>query len=63
VKEDLKEKYKDCSTIFGNFLELSHVFNIITDDETLIAEIEELVNENKKHPEYQNARTSLNGNE
>ena len=63
VTEDLKEKYKGCSTIFGNFLEISHIFSIITNDEKLLAEIEELVNENKKRPEYQDARALRFGNE
>ena len=54
---ELNKRYKGCATIFGNFLTLSHGFNIITDDEQLIIEIEGIVTENKKRPEYQAAKT------
>lgn len=50
------ERFKGCTTIFGNFLTLSHVFNIIADDELLISEIEELVAQNITRPEYQAAK-------
>jgi hypothetical protein len=53
---EYKEKYKGCTLIWGNFLTLSHVFNIVTDDELLIGEIEALVAENKKRPEYLTAK-------
>lgn len=61
VRKELIEKYKGCTIIFGNFLALSHVFRIITDDEEFISEMEALINENKKRPEYQEARASQTG--
>jgi len=54
------KQFKGCASIFGNFLTLSHVFHIITDDEQIIGEIEALVAENKKRPEYQAAKVRIN---
>jgi molybdopterin converting factor small subunit len=53
LKEEAKELYKGCSVIFGNFQTYSHVFNIITDDKQLIAELQELINTNKNTLQYQ----------
>jgi len=55
---ELDEKFKGHTTIFGNFLTHSYAFRITTDDEQLISEIEALVAENKKRPEYQAAKAA-----
>jgi hypothetical protein len=59
LKNEAKELYKGCSVIFGNFMTYSHVFNIITDDKTLIAELQELINKNKNTLEYQQCKQQL----
>ena len=58
-KPELNERFKGCTTIFGNFLTYSHVFSIITNDEHLINEIEGLVAENKERPEYRAAKADI----
>lgn len=50
--EEIEERYNGCTVIFGNFLSYSHVFNIVTDDEDMICQIEKLVEENKKRHAY-----------
>ena len=61
IYPESSERFKGCTSIFGNFLTLSHVFHIMTDDEQLIGELEELVAENKKRPEYQTAKAEIYG--
>lgn len=59
LKKEAAEKYKGCTVISGNFATLSHVFNIITDDEELIRNFEVLVNNNKQRPEYQEIKKDI----
>lgn len=56
LKPELQEKYNNCTVIFGNFFNYSHVFNIITDDEKLISDITELVEINKSTELYKQAK-------
>jgi len=37
---------------FGNFLRVSHVFNITTDDPVIIAKLRKAIRANKKRPDY-----------
>jgi hypothetical protein len=55
------EKYAGCASIFGNFMNGHGVFNIITDDQELIAKIAALVNQNKQTPEYKQHKKELLG--
>lgn len=48
-------KYAGCTSIFGNFLNYSHAFRLVTDDEALIARIAAAVEKNKARPEYKAA--------
>jgi len=59
LKKEAKEKYKDCTVIFGNFSSVSHVFNIITDEEELIQKLEQAINNNKQTVEYQELRKTI----
>lgn len=54
--EATAKKYEGCTSIFGNFLALSHAFRLITDDEDLISRLYEAIKKNKATPEYQAAR-------
>jgi hypothetical protein len=47
--------------IYGNFLNYSHVFNIITDDENTITILTEVIENNKKSLEFQQARNEYIG--
>lgn len=49
-------KYKGFYVIFGNFLHGAGVFRIMTNDETLIKTVTELVTANKLMDEYQQAK-------
>jgi hypothetical protein len=57
--EQIAEKYKGCSMIFGRFLNVAHVFRIITDDKNLIKEFKILIDNNKKNERYQSLRKAL----
>ena len=59
LKKETAEKYKGCAVISGNFVSLSHVFNIITDDEELIQKLEQAINNNKQTAEYQELRKTI----
>lgn len=59
LKEELKELYKGCSVVFGNFKKYSHVFNIITDDKQLLSELQELINKNKNTVEYKEYKSMM----
>lgn len=52
LKKDFAEKYKGCVKIFGNFMTVSHVFNIITDQSEIIQKLTEAINKNKGTEEY-----------
>ena len=41
--EEAAEKYKGLTAISGNFLNLSHAFSLLTDDEELIKELTEAI--------------------
>lgn len=52
-------KYAGCTMIFGNFLDYTHAFRLVTDDASLIARISSAVQRNKSRPEYQQARRKM----
>jgi len=52
LKKEAAELYKGCTTIFGNFMECSHVFNVITDDSDTIAALSKAIEANKETAEY-----------
>lgn len=56
LSEDAAEKYKGCSLIFGNFLNYSHAFRVVTDDDALIERLSAAIEANKCRPEYEAAR-------
>lgn len=53
------QKYAGCTVIWGNFLNLSHVFRVITDDQALISRFADAIERNKATPEYQDARARM----
>lgn len=53
---EAKDKYKNCVKIFGNFQNISHGFNIITDDKNIINSLEIVIKNNIQSKEYQEAR-------
>jgi hypothetical protein len=55
----IAKKYAGCTVIWGNFWDYSGVFNIITDDQSLIDRISEAVKNNKQRPEYAAARKEV----
>jgi hypothetical protein len=55
LDDEVAAKYAGCTSIFGNFLDYSHAFRMVTDDEALIARITASVVKNKRRPEYQTA--------
>lgn len=55
-------KYAGCASIFGNFLDYSHAFRLVTDDEDLISRISAAVAKNKARPEYAQARKKVMDN-
>ena len=56
LKKEYAEKYKGCSSFFGNFAEISHVFNITTDEPEIIRRLVEAINNNKSTSKYQEVR-------
>jgi hypothetical protein len=59
LNPEIAEKYKGCALIAGNFMEVSHVFRIVTDDSELINKLVEAINKNKETKEYQQFRREL----
>lgn len=57
--EEVAEKYKGLTAISGNFLKLSHAFNLLTDDEELIKELTEAIRKNQETNEYKQAKVRL----
>jgi len=53
INKEIAEKYKVCVKFFGNFSELSHVFNIITDEPEVIEVLTKAINKNLSTEEYQ----------
>lgn len=56
MSEVVAERYAGCTSIFGNFLTLSHAFRLVTDDPVLISRLSAAVERNKATKEYQAAR-------
>lgn len=59
LSEDVSAKYAGCTSIFGNFLYLSHAFRLVTDDPGLISRLSAAIARNKATPEYQAARQRM----
>lgn len=59
LSEEVAAKYAGCTSIFGNFLTLSHAFRLVTDDPGLISRLSAAVEQNKATPEYQAARQKM----
>lgn len=57
--EEAAEKYKGLTAISGNFLNLSHAFSLLTDDEELIKELTEAIRENQETEKYKQAKIRL----
>ena len=57
--EEAAKKYKGLTAISGNFLNLSHAFSLLTDDEELIKELTEAIRKNKKKEKYKQAKIRL----
>lgn len=62
LSEVVAERYAGCTSIFGNFLTLSHAFRLVTDDPVLISSLSAAVERNKATPEYQAARKKMLAN-
>lgn len=56
ISQDAAEKYSGCTLIYGNFRELSHAFNLVTDEPEIINRLRDAIDENRKRPDYQQAR-------
>lgn len=59
IDKEVKEKYKGCTAISGNFETYSHAFNVYTDDEELINEFTEAIRKNQATEEYKAAKKRL----
>lgn len=57
--EVVAERYAGCTSIFGNFLTLSHAFRLVTDDTILISRFSAAIKRNKATAEYQAAREKM----
>ena len=57
--EEAAEKYKGLTAISGNFLNLSHAFSLLTDDEELIKELTEVIRKNQETEKYKQAKIRL----
>jgi len=53
------EPYGDITCISGNFLDISHVFDIKTDDENFIEEMTKLIRANQKTDKYREEKNRL----
>lgn len=56
LNQDAAEKYSGCTLIYGNFLSLSHAFQLVTDEPETISRLRDAIDENRKRPDYQQAR-------
>lgn len=56
VKPEANEKYKNCVKIFGNFSTISHVFDIITDEQEIISKLHEAITNNKNTNRYKESK-------
>ena len=59
LTKEAAEKYAGCVRFWGNFLDYSGVFDIITSDKEIIAKLSELIARNKATPKYIAARRDL----
>ena len=59
LTKEAAEKYAGCVKFWGNFLEYSGVFDVITSDKEIIAKLSELIARNKATPKYIAARRDL----
>jgi len=57
--KDTAKKYAGCTVIWGNFYDYSGVFEVITDDQTLIGRFTDAVARNKLKPEYKAAKLEI----
>jgi hypothetical protein len=56
LKKESAEKYKGCTKFFGNFSEVSHVFDIITDEPEVITALEMAIKRNTETEQYKSLR-------
>lgn len=56
IKPEAKIKYAGCTSFFGNFYTLSHVFNIYTDEPEIIDRLSKAIEANIATKEYKQAR-------
>lgn len=59
LTKEAAEKYAGCVRFWGNFLEYSGAFDVITSDKEVIAKLSELIVRNKATPEYIAARRAF----
>ena len=59
LKPEAVEEYKGCTKFFGNFMTLSHVFNIITDDTEVIEALTKAINKNVETLQYKKFRQEI----
>lgn len=59
INPNTAEKYAGCALLSGNFLDYTHAFNLVTDDEDIISRVEALVAENIKRPDYVKVKGEL----
>lgn len=59
LSEEVSAKYAGCTSIFGNFIYLSHAFRLVTDDPGLINRLRAAIDRNKATQEYQDARQRM----
>ena len=59
IKKESNEIYKGCTKIHGNFYTLSHTFDIITNDEEIIEQLETLIRNNLQTEAYKQAKIDL----
>ena len=59
LTKEAAEKYSGCVRFWGNFLDYSGVFDVITSDKEIIAKLSELIASNKETPKYIAARRDL----
>ena len=57
--KEVEEKYAGCVSVFGNFINTSHAFQLLTDEEKVISMLEDAVRANQKTEAYQKAREEL----
>lgn len=53
------EKYKGCTSFFGNFVDYSHAFRLVTNDPGLIERLTQAITQNKATKAYQDAKIRM----